>query len=512
MYKLSFKNMFLIFFIVIIILTIIYYRSLIYEHTIPYVTISDRLALIEPFLYYNSPLYSNNITNIISKWIIKGNYQSSTIGLLLGGNGSCAFIYNNEVIPEYFRVYEFNIIINNTYKLSNNINISLYNVLTFQPILTLSLTNTTQIYATGITSVYERVLNISNVKNMSILFIVTPSSIEVFIKKLSVNNDWVTVAQIPLSIINPSDFRWGISVCNSRVILKNFNVYESAGSGIRDLRPVYDWSHGYSPNSILRDKNGYMLFFATESYYNSYARVIILKTKDLIHFKPVVSIDLGGITGQGVLFKWKNGLIYGYLMDWSQGSPPYQGGLHRIVEIIMDSNFTLLGVFKGVALINAPPGGSLGHYDISIFEFNGTWYAVTSSYTGGTILWKLPNGPTSPSFIYVKTIFPSGFENPTLYPVRCSGGIYFLLSAATTIFGGSWHVIVILNRNFSPIAIYPLAKPSVWTAGTTVLLNPWYVFINQGQLPDRLLVSGDLGPGAYAEVYRLKTNCVYYNG
>ncbi len=148
-----------------------------------------------------------------------------------------------------------------------------------------------------------------------------------------------------------------------------------------------------------------------------------------------------------------------------------------------------------------------------MFEFNKTWYAVTSSFTGGTILWKLPNGPTSPTFIYVKTIFPNGFENPTVYPVKCTQKVYFLLSAATTtIPGGPWHVVVVLDEDFNPIAIYPMAKPLIWTAGTTILLNPWYVVINQGQLPSMLLVKGDLGPGAYFEFFKIRTNCIYHNG
>ncbi|MEM0027808.1 MAG: hypothetical protein QXT53_07595 [Ignisphaera sp.] len=76
---------------------------------------------------------------------------------------------------------------------------------------------------------------------------------------------------------------------------------------MRDLRPIFDWSNGkYDPRSILKDSEGYMLFFATAGFYRQPLGLLILRSKDLIKFEPVKLIIIHenpAYTGQGVLFK-----------------------------------------------------------------------------------------------------------------------------------------------------------------------------------------------------------------
>ncbi|MEL9940224.1 MAG: hypothetical protein QW348_02550 [Ignisphaera sp.] len=167
-------------------------------------------------------------------------------------------------------------------------------------------------------------------------------------------------------------------------------------------------------------------------------------------------------------------------------------------------------MYEDVKLVNAPPSGRWGHYDIAIFKFNGTWYALTSSFSAGTILWRI-NGPTSREFIYVKTIFEKGHENPTIYPVIDSQGqIMFAASFATDTEFGSRHRIYIFDTDFSIVEKYDIIGYRVWSAGTTFFLDPWYTYINQDQTRERVFSGSDIWPGAYIEVYKLNTNYVYY--
>jgi len=254
-----------------------------------------------------------------------------------------------------------------------------------------------------------------------------------------------------------------------------------------------------------------MLFFATGGFYKQALGILILRSGDLTSFEPVKLLIIKNnpwYTGQGFLFKWVDGRIHGYIMNWG-GS--YQGGTHRIVKIALDTDFNVVEVNENVVLTNAPPGGQWGHYDIAVFKFKGTWYALTSSFSAGTVLWRLEEGPTSTKFAYVKTIFESGHENPTIYPVVAPNGeVQLMLSVATDVEYGACHKIYILDTDFNPVKDYRLIGYRIWSAGHTFFLDPWYIYINQDQSSSRVFPGVGIWPGAFIEVYKLETNYRYY--
>ncbi|MEM1667760.1 MAG: hypothetical protein QXK54_03615 [Ignisphaera sp.] len=93
---------------------------------------------------------------------------------------------------------------------------------------------------------------------------------------------------------------------------------------------------------------------------------------------------------------------------------------------------------------------------LAIFKFNGKWYAITSSFTAGTILWEIED-PTSTVFTYVKTIFEKGRENPCIYPVTTSNGeIRFMMSLATDTEFGSRHKIYVFDTHFNLLEEYDI--------------------------------------------------------
>jgi len=481
------------------------------------IKLGERLNTVLPFMYINNiTYYSEDLNTALTRWKIHGFYRKTADGIALNGTSTCSIMYNNNVSLKPYTAYKAKISILSH---DGDIRFSLYLPKTNRHVFSMVI-NKSLVVSTyhGILPVqYQKQIKLGNVNELGFLFILSGGdSGEFYIKRTDVDNDWLLVAQIESPELLTLNLRFALEVCNSTIIFKDFKTYMAAGTGIRDLRPVYDWSSGkYDPRSILKDREGYMIFFATEGYFHGGGGgLIFLRTKDLINYEPIIRVAANqpGYTGQGVLFKWIDGKIHGYLMDWTSASPRFQGGKHRIVKVVLDENLNVLEVNTNVILNGGPPGGSAGHYDISIFRFNGTWYAITSSFSGGTILWSLDD-PTKPVFNYVKTIFESGYENPTIYPVIAPNGeIQFMLSVAADTNNGACHKIFVLDASFNPITGYCLRRYNIWTAGNTFFLDPWYVFVHQDQIAERRLDPTDLGPGAYIEIYKLLTSYRYYIG
>ncbi len=482
-----------------------------------HVELGEPLNVVTPFLYHrNTVLYSENLTDVASRWIFEGSYKVLENGVLVSSkNITCSIAYNKVVTLRTYTVYrvEVEVLRNN-----GSVRFTLYSPTSKRHVASILIDK--NMVATGYlgdnVAPYQRQIDLGNVSKLEFMFIyIYGNSGELFLKTTRhIDSDWVLVAQITSPLLTYLDVKIGIEACNSDVLIKDFKVNPAAGTGMRDLRPIFDWSNGkYNPKSILMDKDGYYLFFATESYFNSPARLLILRTKDLIHYEPVKSVVVKtpGYTGQGVLFKWIDNKIHGFLMDWTSGPPPYQQGLHRILKVTMDEKFNVLEINTNVKLMGGPSGGNMGHYDIALMKFHGTWYAVTSSFSGGTIVWRLED-PTKTVFTYVKTIFPSGFENPCIYPVVApNGSIRFMMSVATMmVHGVQYHRIYILDEKFNPIEYYDLTQIKVYSGGQSFYLDPWYIFVNQDQFPERRLVVTDIGPGVYLEIYRLNTPYKYY--
>ncbi|MEM1542109.1 MAG: hypothetical protein QW101_03480 [Ignisphaera sp.] len=443
-----------------------------------------------------------------NRWIINGSYELIEKGLAIHAIDACIIAYNNVVKIEGYKVYNIQLAIS---RIDGEIRISMSTIsqLNVNRFITILIDRYiyTYVYLQDKRVTNQRFIDLENVDSIDILFAYALSAVEVFVKRKDIDTDWILLAQVSTPQLWLYNVRILVEVCNSSVVVEGMTVYDLAGTGIRDLRPVFDWSDGkYNPRSILKDSEGYMIFFATAGFYRQPLGILILRTKDMISYEPIKLVIIRGnpsYTGQGALFKWIDGNIHGYLMNWG-GS--YQGDLHRIVRVVFDENFKLVELNENIRLVNAPPGGRWGHYDIAIFKFNGKWYAITSSFTAGTILWEIED-PTSTVFTYVKTIFERGRENPCIYPVTTSNGeIRFMMSLATDTEFGSRHKIYVFDTHFNLLEEYDIITYRVWSAGHPFYLDPWYIYINQDQSPTRTFQNSGIWPGAYIEVYRLKTN------
>ncbi|MEM1527080.1 MAG: hypothetical protein QW775_07235 [Ignisphaera sp.] len=478
-----------------------------------YVERGERLSVIMPFIYIDkSVLYSEDRNSMIGKWVVNGSYSFIEDGLLIGSEGMCTIAYNDVVKVEGYKVYRLRLSIR---RIDGEVRFSLSSVsqLIVNRFVSVVIDRYryTSVYLQDRKATNQRSIDLGSTSDIEILFAYALRAVEIFVKRRGIDEDWILLAQVSTQQLWLYDTKITVEVCNSSIVLEDLTVYELAGTGIRDLRPVFDWGNGkYNPGSILKDREGYMIFFATAGFYRQPLGILILRTKDMVSYEPVKLVIIKGIpsyTGQGFLFKWVDGKIHGYLMNWG-GS--YQGGIHRIVKVVLDEDFSLVELNESITLVNPPPGGVWGHYDIALLKFNGTWYAITSSFTAGTILWKIES-PTSTVFTYVKTVFEKGRENPCIYPVVSpTAEIKLMISLATDAEYGSRHKIYVLDKDFNPIEEYDIISYRVWSAGHSFYLDPWYIYINQDQVLERRFTSGDIWPGAYIEVYRLKTNYRYF--
>uniref|UniRef100_A0A7J3QF89 Uncharacterized protein n=1 Tax=Ignisphaera aggregans TaxID=334771 RepID=A0A7J3QF89_9CREN len=124
-----------------------------------------------------------------------------------------------------------------------------------------------------------------------------------------------------------------------------------------------------------------------------------------------------------------------------------------------------------------------------MFKFKGTWYAITSSSSAGTILWKLEGSPISTRFTYLRTIFKSGYENFTIYPVvALNREIQLMLSIATD---AQYETCRKIYIEFNSVKDYKSIGYKIWAAGHIFSLDPWYIYINQDQSSAR--ASSELG-------------------
>ncbi len=349
---------------------------------------------------------------------------------------------------------------------------------------------------------------------VEVLLIYVEGNFEGFIKREGIDNDWQPVfqyydeslAQYMLKVWIGAHY--GGAIDYDKII-----IYESAGTGLKDPRPIFDWSNGrYDPKSILRTQDGYMLWFATESYYGGGSgrrdRIIILKVSDDltdISIYKHLTINQPGYTGQGILFKWSDNKIHGFLMNWREYNPPYQNGLHRILKVEMDENFENITINENITLNNAPDGGTMGHYDIWLVWIGGSWYAVTASFTGGVNVWSIDN-PLSTTLTFYKQIFGAeNKENVTIYPVT---GNKLLLSIWDK--GNDEVAIYRLSLDFVVEAKELSKTPNIsgMNGGLTFILYPSkrFIVVEHGLYPYSLLQHD---AGYDPEIYQMDTDYEY---
>ena len=482
-------------------------------------------SIVKPFLFNPKVVLFSDDFEDLSKWTqaeTGGSYTvaDSLLSVTADSDGHITFYTTNDVVRDFIAIYAKLRITGNTgiveliglcdtIPSDNTIHMNaIYNTSTGKFDI-----NVYRGPSTDLDLIQS--LNVDPNVWIEVLLIYVEGSFEGFVKREGVDDEWQPVFQYyDESLVPYMKKVWigaheGASIEYDKVI-----IYESAGTGLKDMRPLLDWSDGlYRPDRILRDEEGYYIFWATESYYGGGAgrrdRILILRTKDGINFEIVKSVIISkpGYTGQGILFKWNDGYIHGFLMNWRNDSPSYQNGLHRIVKVKLDENFNFVSLEEDVSLNNGPDGGSMGHYDIWLLKLDDKWYAITSSFTGGTQLWQL-NDPVSKTFTHVKEIIPaSNKENVTAYPVTNGSEKAIIM----TIWDKDNDVIAIkkLNTSFDVVGDLATIQPrlSGRNGGCTILLpdQPFVeVIVHDHDLSPYNLLSHDAG--YYANIYELSTD------
>ena len=346
------------------------------------------------------------------------------------------------------------------------------------------------------------------------LIVYVGGSFTAFIKREGIDSDWQPVIDYHDDALEQYMKKiWFGAHDGTTAVIDKIILYESAGTGIKDLRPIMDWSNGYDPSKILTDTSGYYLFWGTEGYYTPsglswgmHDRIILLKTNDFVNWEIVEHITICvGIAGQGILFKWTDGKIHGYIMNWSSESAPYQNGLHRILYVEMDENFNNITINENVTLVNAPCDSN--QYDIWLVKIQDQWYAVTSSLTSGTHVWEL-DSPTSLTFTFYKTIFSEYRENVMIVPATDEQETVLLMSLFDKSTSPTKAVIYKLDTDFNVLGEITSQDLSATNGGVMFLLNSYNIFIvhDNEESPYNLLTHDG---GFVAHVYDITTDYTY---
>jgi len=219
------------------------------------------------------------------------------------------------------------------------------------------------------------------------------------------------------------------------VVYSIVGVYESAGEGLTDLRPIIDGS----TNKILTD-GSYYYFWATELYtgceWGALDRILILRTQDFTNFEIVKHVIAGqtGYAGPGYAIKIGD-RIYMWLSNWISTSG-YQNGMHWLCQAVLDSDFNLLNLYEDVTIQNAP--STLGVYNVHFVKVGDRWYAISD----GPYLFEVTD-PTSRVLNYVSELPPSeGYkDSPYALTVTDGSNTYVLLASFIKV-AGDYHAYV----------------------------------------------------------------------
>jgi len=243
-------------------------------------------------------------------------------------------------------------------------------------------------------------------------------------------------------------------------------VYESAGEGLSDLRPIIDGS----TNKILTDGTHYY-FWATEDYLGCEAgsldRILILRTMDFTNFEIVKHVVAGqvGYAGPGYAIKIGD-RIYMWLSNYVSLSG-YQNGMHWLCQAVLDSDFNFLNLYEDVTIQNAP--SALGVYNIWFVKIGNKWYAVTD----GPYLFEVAD-PTSRVLNYVSELPPSeGYkDSPYAFTVTDGSNTYVLLVSFMSV-EGEYHVYIDLyDTNFNYISRLADLSPVDFRSTLSYVLTP----------------------------------------
>lgn len=488
------------------------------------ITLGSLVNRAAPFLFNPNIVHFTDDFDDVSKWVQAesgGSYSVSNSLLSISANsdGHITFYTTDDVVDDYVAVYAR---VRPTSQTGTLTAVGLCDTIPTDYSIHIDLRYNSNTGAFDLVVIKGATTELSRLQSLSVepnqwvevLIVYVEGSFEGFVKREGVDAEWQPLFQYFDTDLAPYMKKvWIGSHVGASGDWDKVVIYESAGTGLKDPRPVFDWSDGkYDPRSILRTNDGCMVWFATESYYGGGAgrrdRLIILKVSDdfqTVTILKSVTVNLPGYTGQGILFKWSDGKIHGFIMNWRADSPPYQGGLHRIFKVVMDTDFNVLSIDESVTLNNAPDGGSMGHYDIWLIYVDGQWYAVTSSFTGGTQVWKL-SSPVSTTMDFYKEVFPaSSRENVTVYPV--TGG-KLLLSIWDK--GNNEVAIYRLSKSFD-VETKELSKTpaaSGWNGGVTFVLHPYkrFVVVEHALSPFNLLGHD---AGYDPEIYEMNTDYEY---
>jgi hypothetical protein len=402
----------------------------------PSLTIGSRLVTVKPFLYNPNVKYFTDTFQNLNNWTqteTGGTYSLTSEGLQVTAqnNGHITFVTTQNVVQnkQYFAVYA------KVKVLSFNGAIELVGACDTIPSnntihLTTDSTQGLQLRVGSSTISSSPKVSVTLPLNefFEVLMIYSNGTFSFFIKR-STDTDWIPAFDYENTSLVPYMLKLWIGAHNyASVVYNTIIVYEPAGTGIKDIRPIIDGA----TRRILTDGT-YYYFWATEGYYGGSAgggsrdRICILRTTDFTNFELVKSVTIKepGYTGQGYAIKIGD-RIYVWMMNW-KGAAPYQGGLHRICQAVLDSQFNYVTLYEDVTLQNAPAVSNI--YDIWLIYVNNAWYAITIGFSAGGHVWSLSD-PTSRTLTFVKQIFGTSprRENATAYVVTDGTNMYILLS------------------------------------------------------------------------------------
>ena len=443
----------------------------------PSLTIGNRLATVKPFLYNPNVKHFTETFQNLDNWTqteTGGTYSLTPDGLQVTAQngGHITFITTQNVVENrrYFAVYakvkvlSFNGAIElvgacDTLPSSNTIHMT---------------TDSTQglqlrVGPTTVSTSPKVSVTLPLNEFFEVLMIYSNGTFSFFVKR-STDPDWVPAFDYENNDLVPYMLKLWIGAHGyASVVYNTIIVYEPAGTGIKDIRPIIDGA----TRRILTDGT-YYYFWATEGYYGGAAgggsrdRIAILRTTDFTNFELVKSVTIKepGYTGQGYAIKIGN-YIYVWMMNW-KGAAPYQGGLHRICQAVLDSQFNFVTLYEDVTLQNAPAISNI--YDIYLVYIDGRWYAVTIGFSAGGHVWSLSD-PTSRTLTYVKQIFGTSpmRENATAYVVTDGTNRYILISCYNTT--NTIHEFHLFDLNFNFLQTLTTIGVTGYSGGVTYILT-----------------------------------------
>jgi len=371
----------------------------------PYIVFGDRKGEIGALVYNPNVTYFKDDLKDASNWVISGNYQIIDSGLRLFGNsfaiskvnildGKDNFVV---IIPETVNVVDNFTALAFTDEAGNPTVEFVWNKSTY----------TLEAYIQGNKvwelstdpAQWEKPVIVHKVGNM--LMVWESHSIDL-------------PSGIPIK-------RLMFGTSGGDVVFGGVGVYESAGNGMMNIRPIW------TDRGVL-NINGNFYFIATRVYSPYYSGVFIvkpsiLKTTDMVNFDQHKHIWPSDPELSITMYAYNDGQ---YTHAWLLTGERFT----ELCIMKLDSDFNIVDINRNVVVNGLPEGTLL----MSIYFVNvrGRWLAVGTLSDGSVALFDT-DGPSSPSLTYVRSLTKLDSPLPvTAHFVRDAIREYVLLLSPST--------------------------------------------------------------------------------